>query len=58
MSIEHGLEDGYKSILLMMNLLNLTIGDRSYSFCTTVDDERCATANIRTQNDSKEPRIA
>lgn len=50
--------DGYKSILLMMNVLNLTVGDRSYSFCTAVDDERCATADMRAQNDSKEARTA
>lgn len=28
------------------------------AFCTTVDDERCATAEIRAQNDSKEARTA
>lgn len=50
--------DGYKSVLLMMNVLNLTVGDRSYSFCTTVDDERCATAETRAQNYSKKARTA
>ncbi|XP_046418066.1 uncharacterized protein LOC124178624 [Neodiprion fabricii] len=50
--------DGYKSILPMMNVLNLTVRDRSYSYCTTVDDERCATADTGAQNGSKEARIA
>ncbi|XP_011859766.1 PREDICTED: uncharacterized protein LOC105557195 [Vollenhovia emeryi] len=50
--------DGYKSILLIMNVLQLKIGDRCYGLCTEIDKQRCDTAEIRAQKSTKEARQA
>ncbi|KAL6421171.1 hypothetical protein ACFW04_013733 [Cataglyphis niger] len=47
-----------KNILLIMNMLHLKIGNRCYDLCIKVDKQRCNTAEIRVQKNTKEARQA
>jgi len=48
---------GYSSILLMMNIMNIVIGPITANICEALDEERISSAEARTFNASKEGRI-
>lgn len=48
--------DGYTSVLKMMQLLNLEIGQTALQFSENLDSQRISIANIRAQQETKEAR--
>lgn len=50
--------NGYSSILLLMNTMNIVIGPVTARICEALDEERISTAEARTLEESKEGRIS
>ena len=49
--------EGYESLLKMMNIMNIIIGPNAVALCTEVDDIRISIADARSFDASKEGRI-
>lgn len=49
--------EGYSSILKMMDVMNIKIGPNAFNLCNTVDERRISQANERSFDASKEGRI-
>ncbi|XP_014485395.1 PREDICTED: uncharacterized protein LOC106749935 [Dinoponera quadriceps] len=49
--------EGYSSILKMMDVMNIKIGPNAFNLCNTVDERRISQANERSFDASKEERI-
>ena len=50
-------EEGYESILNMMNIMNIIYGPNSVALCTEVDDTRISITDARSFEASKEGRV-
>lgn len=48
--------DDYMNILLMMQLMNITIGTQAFEYCDKMNERRVNHAEIRAQQSSREAR--